>query len=222
MWQPFRNKNYPEYWNDYASNFKKNSNKELNQQRFVVFDTETTGLHVLKDRVLSIGAISVIGNVIDVSDGFELYLKQDKFNKETVEIHGIIKGGEIEKVEEEEAINLFLDYLKDAVLVAHHAAFDVSMINNMLKRLELPKLKNKVLDTGILFKKTNLHDQSKQHYGLDDLCEIFNVKKHDRHTASGDAYITALIFLKILSSLKKTKKITLNDLFFNSNRRGLL
>ncbi len=179
-------------------------------------------MHVFNDRVLSIGAISVKGNVMDVSDSFELYLIQDKFNKETVEIHGIIKGGEIEKVTEEEAIVLFLKYLKDAVLVAHHAAFDVSMINNMLKRLELPKLKNKVLDTGVLFKKIKLHKEPKQHYSLDALCEIFNVKMHDRHTASGDSYITAIIFLKILSSLKKTNKITLNDLFFNSNRRGLL
>ena len=221
MWKSFRNKNYPEFWNTYEASFDSFLN-QLEQQRFVVFDTETTGLHVLKDRVLSIGAISVIGNVIDVSDSFELYLKQKKFNKETVEIHGIIKGGEIQKFEEEEALKLFLEYVNNAVLVAHHAAFDVSMINNMLKRLELPKLKNKVLDTGILFKKTSLHDESKQHYGLDVLCDIFKIKKHDRHTASGDAFITAILFLKIISSLKKSKKITLNDLFFNSNRRGLL
>ncbi len=222
MWQWFRNKNHPEFWNEYAAHFKKKPNKELARQRFVVFDTETTGLNVDKDRILSIGAISVKRNVIDVSDSFELYLKQEKFNKDTVAIHGIIKGGEVKKINEEEAIRLFLTYLKDAVLVAHHAAFDVSMINRTLKRLDLPKLKNRVLDTGNLFKKTNLHKDTISHYSLDTLCDIFRVRKHDRHTASGDAYITAIIFLKIISLLQKNKKTSLNDLFFNSNRRGLL
>ena len=219
----FKHKDYPDYWNTYSNHFQKNTTKNLNSTRFVVFDTETTGLDTSTDRILSIGAISVIGNTIDVADSFEIYLKQDTFKAETVEIHGILKEGSITKFEEKEAIIKFLDYIKNAVLVAHHAAFDVAMINESLKRLELPKLKNKSLDTGILFKKTTLHKADNKHYGLDELCDTFNIKKHDRHTASGDAYITGLIFLKILSNLKqKNNRITLKDLFFNSNRRGLI
>ena len=219
----FKHKDYPEFWNTYSNRFKQNNSKDLNSTRFIVFDTETSGLDTSLDRILSIGAISVISNKLDVADSFELYLKQDIFNAETVEIHGILKEGSITKFKEKEAIIKFLDYIKDAVLVAHHAAFDIAMINESLKRLELPKLKNKSLDTGILFKKTTLHKTDNKHYGLDELSDTFNIKKHDRHTASGDAYITGLIFLKILSNLKqKNKKITLKDLFFNSNRRGLV
>ncbi len=218
----FKHKDYPEFWNTYSNQFKKNNSNDLNSTRFIVFDTETTGLNPSTDRILSIGAISVIGNTLDIADSFEMYLKQDTFNAETVEIHGILKEGSITKFEEKEAIIKFLDYIKDAVLVAHHAAFDIAMVNESLKRLELPRLKNKSLDTGILFKKTTLHKTDNKHYGLDELCDTFNIKKHDRHTASGDAYITGLIFLKTLSNLKKTKTITLKDLFFNSNRRGLI
>lgn len=222
MWTPFKKNKYPEFWNNYQSYFKNKEIKDLKTQRFIVFDTETTGLNTLKDRVLSIGAITVIDNAMDVSESFELYLNQEKFDKKSVEIHGIIKGGNVKKVEEKEAVLQFLEYIKDAVLVAHHAAFDISMINNILKRLELPKLKNRVLDTGVLFKKTSLSKEEKKHYSLDALCTLFSIKKHDRHTAAGDAYITGLIFMKILSNLRKTKKITLNDLFFNNNRRGLM
>jgi len=96
------------------------------------------------------------------------------------------------------------------------------MINAGLKRMGLPKLKNKVLDTGILFKKTNLCKNKEKHYSLDHLSDIFNLKKHDRHTASGDAFLTGLIFLKIISNLKKSRNIKLKDLFFNSDRRGLI
>ena len=59
----------------------------------------------------------------------------------------------IYKIEEKKAVIQFLEYIKNSVIVAHHAAFDVEMINKALIRLELPKLKNKVLDTGILYKK---------------------------------------------------------------------
>lgn len=218
----FKHKDYPEFWNDYSNKFKKTRSNDLSAIRFVVFDTETTGLDPSTDRILSIGAISVIGNKLNVADSIELYLKQDTFNANTVEIHGILKEGNIKKIEEEEAVIQFLNYVGDAVLVAHHAAFDIEMLNQSLKRLSLPKLKNKSLDTGILFKKTTLHNTENKHYGLDELSDIFNIKKHDRHTASGDAYITGLIFLKIISNLKKTKKLTFKDLYFNSNRRGLI
>ncbi len=218
----FKHKDYPEYWNTYSNHFNTKKSNDLNTTRFIVFDSETTGLDTSLDRILSIGAISVIGNKIDIADSFEIYLKQDTFNADTVEIHGILKGGSITKFEEKEALIQFLDYIKDDVLVAHHAAFDIAMVNESLKRLGLPKLKNKSLDTGILYKKTTLHKNDNKHYGLDELSNTFNIKKHDRHTASGDAYITGLIFLKIVSNLKKTKIISVKDLFFKSNRRGLI
>jgi len=219
----FSKKKYPDYWISYNDHFKNQKKKDLNQIRFIIFDTETTGLDVRSDRILSIGAISLISNTMDVADSLDLYVKQDKFNSETVEIHGLLKEGNIHKINEEEAVIRFLQYIKNAVLVAHHASFDIGMINYALKRLHLPKLKNKFLDTGILLKKTKFHQLQKEHYSLDSICNILNINMHDRHTAAGDAYITGIIFLKILSALKKDNpNIKLDQLFFNSNRRGLL
>ncbi|PKV51712.1 DNA polymerase-3 subunit epsilon [Aquimarina sp. MAR_2010_214] len=218
----FRHKQYPDYWNRYLQHFNTKKDRTLATTRFVVFDTETTGLDITNDKILSIGAIAVTGNTMDVADSFEVYLQQETFNPETVEIHGILKSGHITKVKESEAIAHFLDYIKDAILVAHHADFDVAMINKCLARLQLPKLKNKTLDTGVLFKKTELCKATHKHYGLDELSAIFNIAKHDRHTSSGDAFITGLLFLKIIASLTKKRKVTLKDLFFNPNRRGLL
>ena len=90
------------------------------------------------------------------------------------------------------------------------------MINKALLRNRLPKLKNKVLDTAVLYKKTriatNLIDRDKV-YSLDEIAEAYNIDLTDRHTASGDAYITALIFMKLLSRLSKGKDSNLKDIY---------
>jgi DNA polymerase-3 subunit epsilon len=217
----FKRNSYPQFWKDYLSHFKSPQEQDLNNIRFVVFDTETTGLDVKKDRILSIGCIAITEFQLRVSDQLEAYINQEAFDPNTVKIHGLLKGGAIEKIDENKAIESFLDYVKNAVLVAHHAAFDVGMINSALQRMTLPKLKNKVLDTGHLFQKTKL-DTTRSHFSLDELAKHFRIPLHDRHTASGDAFITGLIFLKVVTILKSKSKTTLNSLSFNSNRRGLL
>jgi len=216
----FKYKNYPIFWKEYSKTFKQKPPKSMENTRFVVFDTETTGLDIATDRILSIGAIGIFNNIIDVADGFEIYLKQDHFKAETVEIHGILKEGKLSKQNETEAMENFISYIGNAVLVAHHAAFDIEMINAALKRLDLPKLKNKSIDTGILYKK--LEGKKDSHFNLDVLCKEFNIPKHDRHTSAGDAFITALLFLKIISKLKKERNLHYSDLFRVSGKEGLM
>lgn len=216
------NKNFPDFWKDYKIHFNSVLCQNLDEVRFIVFDTETTGLDIVDDRILSIGAVSIYNGRLDVGDSLEVYLKQEVFKAESVEIHGILKEGSINKKLEEESIISFLKYIKNGVLVAHHAAFDIAMINAALKRMGLPKLKNKVLDTGVLYKKTSLCKDKTKHYSLDYLSDVFRLKNHDRHTASGDAFLTGMILLKTLSNLKSKREVLLNDLFFNSDRRGLL
>lgn len=207
----FTRKIYPDFYNAYAESFK-HKNKSIETTRFVVFDTETTGLNPNKDLILSIGTVTVQNASINVADSLECYLQQDHFNADTVEIHGILKAGQITKIEETEAIKQFLKHIEGAVLVAHHIAFDVAMINQALKRMDLPKLKNKLVDTGQLYKKTKYVKDNK-HYGLDALCDMFHITMHDRHTASGDAYLTAILFLKFTALLKakKNRNLRLRD-----------
>ena len=217
----FKRPIYPDFYNAYAETFT-HPNNNLETTRFVVFDTETTGLQPKTDKILSIGCVAITNGAIDVGDTFERYLIQNQFNPDTVKIHGILKNGTIVKVSQHDAIIQFLDYIKNAVLVAHHAAFDVAMINQALKRLNLPKLKNKVLDTGHLFVKSKL-DTSKKHFSLDELSHRFNIPQHDRHTASGDAFITAILFVKLLCILKKKNTvISLSYLQRSNERIGLL
>ena len=219
----FKKNNYPDYWKAYRSYFDKPLNQNLQQTRFVVLDTETTGLDLHTDRVLSIGTVVVKNEHITVSDQLELYVEQTAFNSDTVKIHGLLKTGTLHKVTEAEAMKLFLNHIKNAVLVAHHAAFDIAMINACLKRLDLPKLKNHVIDTGHLHKKTIHNTNPQEHFSLDALAKHYNIPLHDRHTASGDAFITAILFIKLLASLKKTNpNLLLSDLLVSKPRIGLL
>jgi DNA polymerase-3 subunit epsilon len=190
-------KDYPKFWETYLSYFNENQSKEL---RFVVFDCETTGFDYKTDRILSIGAVAIQNSQIIVGDFMEVFLHQDIFNPESVTLHGILREGKEEKVVEAEAIIRFLDFIKDATLIGHQVDFDIEMINQALDRLDLGKLQNQAMDTDVMYQKLKSLPQEQQS-SLDELCDIYKIKKSDRHTASGDAFITALLFLKLKKKL---------------------
>jgi DNA polymerase-3 subunit epsilon len=191
-------KDHPKFWETYLTYFDENQSIK---KRFVVFDCETTGLDYRSDRILSIGAVAIENNQIIVGDFMEVFLLQDVFKAESVPIHGILKEGKEEKIVEAEAIIRFLEFIKDATLVGHHVDFDIEMINQGLARLEVGKLKNQAMDTDVMYQKLKYLPQE-QHSSLDELCDIYKIRKSDRHTASGDAFITALLFLKLKKKLE--------------------
>lgn len=191
-------------------------NITIEETRFVVLDTETTGFDYENDRILCIGALVLQNGVISVQNSFEIYLQQDHYDKSTAQIHGILKDLLIKRPSELEALEQFLSFLGDSIIVAHHTIFDVTMINKALERNNLPQLTNKTLDTAYLYKRTLIKShlfERKDHYTLDDLADKFDISKKDRHTALGDAYITAIAFLKIVKKLREKKEVNLNSLF---------
>ncbi len=205
---------------DLLGKSEKSSDEELSNDidavRFVVLDTETTGFDYTTDRILCIGAIVLQNNTIPINGSFEVYIQQEHYDQATAKIHGILKEFVIDRPTELQALQQFLDFLGDSIVIAHHTIFDITMINKALERNGLPELKNKTLDTAVLYKKTLLVSnllERKENYSLDELADKFDISKKDRHTAMGDAYITAIAFLKILNKLRERKEITLRQLF---------
>jgi len=202
------------FWKKEENLFDENTTIE--ETRFVVLDTETTGFDYENDRILCIGALVLQNGVIAIQDSFEVYIEQDHYDKSTAQIHGILRAFVIQRPSESEALQQFLAFLGDSIIIAHHTIFDFTMINKALERNGFPPLNNKRLDTAILYKKTLIKShlfERKDHYTLDDLADKFDISKKDRHTALGDAYITAIAFLKIVRKLKEKKHINLNSLF---------
>jgi DNA polymerase-3 subunit epsilon len=103
-------------------------------------------------------------------------------------------------MEEREAIEQFLAYLRDSVIVGHHIGHDVEALNCACERHFGTRMPNRWLDTNDLMQR--LGKESSGH-SLDALCADFGIVPHDRHTAGGDAFITAQIFLRMLKIARK-------------------
>jgi DNA polymerase-3 subunit epsilon len=181
--------------------------------RFVVLDCETTGLHKVRDRIVSIGAVAVAESQIILADGFEALL-QVPHNTAATLVHGITRAETLGGLDEREALLLFLDYLRDGVIVGHHVNHDLAMLNAACERQLGIRLANRQLDTLDL----TLHLESDEvfadrpalvDYSLDALCDRFGVVPYGRHTAPGDAFLTAQIFLRLLRFARRSGRDTL-------------
>ncbi len=170
--------------------------------RFVVLDTETTGLNPRTDRIVTIGAIDVQDGEILVGNSFECLLRVPR-NTAAVEVHGVTRDESARGIEEPEALTHFLDYLRDSVIVGHHIGHDIAVLNAAYEHHWGLELMNRHIDTMDL----TLHlersgafaDRDRiREFTLDALCDRFGVVPHDRHTAGGDAFITAQVFLRLL------------------------
>jgi DNA polymerase-3 subunit epsilon len=174
----------------------------------VVLDSETTGLDTRRDRLITIGAVAVENGEIRLDDSFEVLLKLD-YNHSSVTVHGITRDEASKGMDEPAALELFLDYLRDGVIVGHHIGHDIQTLNVAYERHFSMQLKNRFLDTMDLT--LHLTDDGAfadrpmaKGFSLDALCDMFGISPHDRHTAGGDAFITAHIFLRLLSAARRT------------------
>lgn len=188
----------------------------IEQVRFVVLDSETTGLDPRKDRIVTIGAIAVLNHDILLEDSFEALLKVD-YNSSAVTVHGVTREESRAGMDEPAALEEFLQYLGDGVIVGHHIGHDVETFNAGYERHFGFRLQNPSLDTMSL----TLHLERDgafagrppiQEYSLDALCVLFNIIPHDRHTAPGDAFMTALVFQRLLRLAARHQRTTLSRL----------
>lgn len=192
-WLKNINKEYPEFWKTYLAKFDHKSN------RYVVFTTETSGLNPEKDVILSIGSFAIIDNKVHIGDNFESVLLQYKYFHDNGLSNEFILESKMKKISEPEAIEEFVNYIGNAVLIGHHVDFDVDMINNALVRLGCGRLKNEALDIDVMYRK--LVDINDKQFSLDELSEIFKLPKSYRNTPSEDAYTIGLLFLKLKKRL---------------------
>lgn len=186
--------------------------------RFVVLDTELTGLDPRRDRLVSIGAVSVVDLEVVLEDAFEVILPI-AYNTSAVTLHGITREeAEARGVEEPVALERFVHYLRDGVIVGHHIDHDVQMLAGAAGRhFGLDCLPNLTLDTMDLTLRLEESGwlprvEGPPDFTLDGLCRRFGIRPHDRHTAIGDAFITAQVLLVLLRRAKRAGYLQLGRL----------
>lgn len=188
----------------------------LEQIRFCVLDCETTGLDPKRHRIVSIGAVGVIEGQIDLGDTLEVLLRV-RFNTAATLVHGITRSETRNALDEPEALAALLDYLGDGVIVGHHISHDLQMIDAALARHSQDRLLNQHLDTGeligsLLDSTAFGADAELEDYSLDGLCRFFGILPYDRHTAPGDAFLTAGILLRLLRAARRSGCCCLGEL----------
>ena len=201
---------------------KPDRSKPLDEVCFVVFDTETSGLDFASNRLLTIAAVSMHGLELRLDDTFDVRIEQlDVGGADAAVVHGLISSDLAGGLPEDEAVARFLSYVRDSVLVAHHAAFDVRMLGKALKDHRRAKVWNPVVDTALLARRVEVGPMSsteargaddRESYRLDSLVNRYDIDIPERHTAAGDALATALLFQRLLKKAKRRGIQTLGDL----------
>ena len=188
------NKEYPEFWKKYLEKFETKSN------RYVILNTETSGLNPKKDVILSFGAIGIENEVIKVNDSLELVILQYKYLHDNGLSNEFIIESKLPKFTENNAVEELINYIGNATLVGHRIHFDIEMINAVLEKMECGKIKNEALDIEIMHQK--LYDEINKPHSLDELVQAYKIPVHERNSTLEDAYSMALLFLKLKSKLK--------------------
>ena len=198
-----RGESRPEYydfdlfaWSDKSHGLE---DRLLSELTFTVFDTETTGLNPSQgDEIIQIGATRVLNGKLLRSESFEqLVDPQRPLAPESAKIHGIssemLRGQPtIDKV-----LPAFHAFAADTVLIAHNAAFDMRFLQ--LKEDETGlRFDQPVLDTLLL--SAVIHPNQESHR-LEAIADRLGLTIVGRHTALGDAIVTAEVFLKLVPLL---------------------
>jgi DNA polymerase-3 subunit epsilon len=187
----------------------KTGKQPLRECTYVVFDTETTGLFPSEgDEIIQIGAIRIVrGRLLHNEIIDQLVDPLRSVPASSVEIHGIdpelLKGQPtIEKV-----LPGFHKFAEGAILVAHNAAFDMKFLQLKQARAGV-RFDHPVLDTLLL--SSIVHPTWGTH-SLDEIAEKMNVTIVGRHTALGDAIVTAEILMKLIPLLQAKGINTLEE-----------
>lgn len=170
--------------------------------RFVVVDVETTGLNLMTDTLISVGAVAVVNGRIALDDSFYVVLQQrESSRRENILIHGISGSAQRKGVLPADALLAFLEYLGKSPLVAFHVAFDETMIKRALRQYLGISFKRPWLDLAYVLP-VLYPDLMRSHRALDDWMTRFDIRNEDRHNAVADALATAQLLLVAIAQAR--------------------
>ncbi|THD35976.1 MAG: DNA polymerase III subunit epsilon [Sphingomonas sp.] len=165
--------------------------------REIVFDTETTGLSFNSgDRLVEIGCVEMI-NRIETGRTYHAYFHPERaMPAEAQRIHGLSDAFLSDKPKFHEKVEELLEFIGDAMLVAHNASFDFGFLNGELGRLgrEIIAL-DRMIDTVAMARQR--HPGAK--HSLDALCTRYGIDRSHRvlHGALLDAQLLCQVYVEL-------------------------
>jgi DNA polymerase-3 subunit epsilon len=177
---------------------------ESDDDTFVCFDTETTGLSPRKDEIISIGAVKIQNGKILASQKLELFIKPcKKLDQKSITIHRLRHIDLQNGIDIEHAIERFLYFIGSSTLVGYYLEFDVAMINKYLKSILGIKLPNKQIEVSTLYYRYKAGPVVQRNVDLrfDSIMKDLDLPFFGKHDAINDAIMTSMIYLKLKNSL---------------------
>jgi DNA polymerase-3 subunit epsilon len=171
----------------------------MKNTRFLILDTETTGLYPEDgDKIIEIGIVEIYNNK-KTGNNFHKYINPNKLlTEDNIAIHNITNDFLKDKPLFKDIANELLDFIqqKDTTIVAHNANFDMKFINIELKNINIDNISNiPIIDTVVLSRKESPGKPA----NLDAICTRMNIDLEERrkngHGAMLDANLLAEIFI---------------------------
>lgn len=189
------------------------ANRSLRSLEVVAFDTETTGLELRRgDTVISLGACRVVNARLLASEVFDQKVDPKRpIPPASTAIHGLTDADVEGAPPLDIVLTRFRQYVSDAVLLAHNASFDMLAISHHGVDFDIP-----VLDTLLI---SRALDEAIDGHDLDSLAKRYDLAfpPGTRHTALGDARVTAELWLALLPRLEARGIDTLEKLLMLQN-----
>lgn len=183
----------------------------LNKLQFVVADTETTGFAPHRgDEVIALGAVVLENGRPCPKQSFHRLVNP---GRDIPPVVTALTGITAEQVAEADnlctVLQDFLPFLDNACLVGHQLGFDLEFLNLKLRRFCGATIRNARFDTLVVAQRLYPNLRS---YSLDTLLEMHGIEPAGRHTALGDAWLTARLFSLQLELLDVMRVRTVGEL----------
>ncbi|MGL6202441.1 MAG: PolC-type DNA polymerase III [Lachnospiraceae bacterium] len=174
---------------------------------FVVFDLETTGFSNIKDKIIEVGAVKVKNR--QIVDKYSTFVNPGvPIPYEITKLTSINDSMVVDAPTIKTVLPEFLEFVGDAVLVAHNAGFDVGFIKQNCRYQEIEK-EFLSIDTIAM---AQILLPTLNRYKLNIVAKALNIRLDNHHRAVDDAGCTAEIFIKLVEMLNERSINTLQGL----------
>jgi DNA polymerase-3 subunit epsilon len=167
--------------------------------RQIVLDTETTGLSAENgDRIIELGCVELLNRKLSGNDLHIYFNPERESHEDALKVHGLTSEFLADKPKFETLAKDIVEYLRDAEIIIHNAAFDVGFLDKEFERVGLPQLRSfvsEVTDTLVMAKAVYPGKRN----SLDALCDRFGVDRSNRtfHGAKLDAQLLADVYINL-------------------------
>ncbi len=183
----------------------------LEDDTYIVFDVETTGLSAVYDTVIELAAVRVRGG--EIIDRFERFANpHHPLSSTTTELTGITDDMVKDAPEVADVMKEFIEFIGDAILVAHNASFDMGFFYESCKKAGIETVNYPAIDTLELARM--LYPDLRNHR-LNTLAKKFGIELTQHHRAIYDTEATAHLFVRLMKDATEKGILYLDD--FNKN-----